>query len=360
MPALRSTTVDGPTVSGELAYLGRHAWVSFKKTVGLSRRNDRTFYVDRFARALRSGRLGRNYKILATGKNDGAGSQAQAAMSAICFAQAFGLQYVHRPFTVVEHAEGPMREWVRQCEAYFNLGAGAQTLAACSDPVVPLDELLMAPDKWPDTAIVAAPHYLHYCNQDPEAWERVQPLLRGKFWRNKTPQESGPFTIALHVRRGDVSTDNQKVARNFTPNATFLRTLESIMDAVAIDVSGGARIELFSQGDPAIFEDFVRFGCELRLDEPALATHRALLEADVLIMSKGAFSYTGGVLNAGITLYDPQKYRPLQDWIVRAPDGSFDKQRFRERLETLLARKNLDVLRALTQDEPKPPATHIA
>ncbi len=41
----------------------------------------------------------------------------------------------------------------------------------------------------------------------------------------------------------------------------------------------------------------------------------------------------------GITLYDPQKYRPLEDWIVRAPDGSFDEAVLRTRLEALMARK---------------------
>ena len=346
--------------SREFAYLGRHAWVFFKETAGLSRRNDRTYYIDRFVRALRSGRLGRNYKILATGKDDGAGSQAQAAMSALCFAQAFGLRYIHRPLETIEHAEGPMRDWVRQCEEHFNLGAGAQPLPTSSDPVVPLDELLMAPEKWPDTAIVAAPHYLHYCNQDPQAWERVQPLLRDKFWRNKQPRERGAFTIALHARRGDVSAGNAKVARNFTPNTAFLRTLEAIMGAVATNVSSSVRVELFSQGDPEIFQDFVRFGCKLRLDEPALVTHRALVDADILIMSKGAFSYTAGVLNEGITLYDPQKYRPLQDWIVRAPDGSFDEGQFCARLEALLAHKNLEALRALTNGEGKRPASRIA
>ena len=49
-------------------------------------------------------------------------------------------------------------------------------------------------------------------------------------------------------------------------------------------------------------------------------------------MSKGAFSYTAGVLHDGITLYDPQKYRPLQGWIVRAPDGSFDEALVARRL----------------------------
>ncbi len=84
------------------------------------------------------------------------------------------------------------------------------------------------------------------------------------------------------------------------------------------------RIEVFSQGDPSMFDDLRALGAELRLDEPAVTTHRAMVEADILVMSKGAFSYTAGVLNDGITLYDPQKYRALHDWIVRAPDGSFD------------------------------------
>ena len=74
-----------------------------------------------------------------------------------------------------------------------------------------------------------------------------------------------------------------------------------------------------------MFADLAELGAHLRLDEPALDTHRALVEADILVMSKGAFSYTAGVLNEGITLYDPQKYRPLHGWITRAPDGSFDE-----------------------------------
>jgi hypothetical protein len=348
MAVARHDEMRGVSLGRELAYLGRHAWVSLKATAGLSRRNDQTYYVDRLVRALQSGALPRTYGILATGKNDGAGSQAQAAMSAICFAQAFGLTYVHRPFRIVEHAEGPMDEWARQCEEHFNLGAGAVTEGEGFGPVVPLDELLTAPGKWPETAIIAAPHYLHYCNRDPEAWERALPLLRARFRENKRPRPNGSFRIALHMRRGDVTADNKKVARNFTPNAAFLRTLETITDVVSDYASGEVRIELYSQGDPAIFADFVRFGCELRLDEPALSTHRELTEADVLIMSKGAFSYTAGVLGEGVTLYDPQKYRPLRDWIVRAPDGGFDRGDFTERLEAQLARRNVEALRART------------
>jgi hypothetical protein len=336
MQGVQSSGVPEPTASDEFAYLGRHAWVSFKKTVGLSRRNDRTYYLERLIRGLKSGALPRSYAVMATGKNDGAGSQAQADMSALCFAEAFGLEYVHRPFTVIEHAECGMDDWVRQWESYFNLGAGSHVLGEQPRPVVPIEELVTAPNAWPRNAIVAPPHYLHYCNRDPQAWERVRPLLRDKFWQNKPRREKEPFTIALHVRRGDVTATN-KSARSFTPNATFMRTLESIKTLIAARVAD-ARIKLFSQGDPGVFSEFEDAGCELHLDEPALDTHAQLVAADVLISSKGAFSYTAGVLNAGITLYDPQKYRPLDDWIVRAADGSFDEALFTRRLEAKLQR----------------------
>lgn len=336
MAMARDLDVRDAGVSSELSYLTRHAWVSFKKSVGLSRRNDRTYYVERLIRALNSGALPSSYGVLATGKNDGAGSQAQAAMSAICFAKAFGLEYVHRPFTVIEHAECGMNDWIRQWEAYFNLGAGARTLGERPGPVALIDDLVSDPDAWPANAVVAAPHYLHYCNDDPQAWERVRPLLRQKFWQNKPARAREPFTIAMHVRRGDV-TATSKSARNFTPNEAFVRTLDAIKAAVCARVPE-ARIKLFSQGDPEIFAEFAEAGCELHLDESALETHLQLVTADVLISSKGAFSYTAGVLNDGITLYDPQKYRPLADWIVREADGNFDVAQFTQRLDATLQR----------------------
>ena len=50
MAMARDLDVRDAGVSSELSYLTRHAWVSFKKSVGLSRRNDRTYYVERLIR----------------------------------------------------------------------------------------------------------------------------------------------------------------------------------------------------------------------------------------------------------------------------------------------------------------------
>jgi hypothetical protein len=309
--------------------------VATKQVLRLSGRANKTFFVERFDRALRAGRIGRNVAIMATGKDDGAGSQAQAAMSALCFARAHGLAYIHRPFTTIMLAETDMPAWVQAWEEYFNLGAGERRLGDDDTPVLAVDHVAFVPRDEP--AIVTAEHYLHYCNQDEDAWERVLPELRNKFWANKERQHlrDGEIRLAVHMRRGDVSAEDKKVARNFTPNAIFVNTLTRLK-ALLAGTGRTLYIEVFSQGDPSMFADLAALGAELKLDAPALDTHRALVESDILVMSKGAFSYTAGVLHDGITLYDPQKYRPHKDWNARAPDGAFDEALVARRLPTLL------------------------
>lgn len=325
-----------PAILRELKYQGRQVWVAAKEALGLSRRSDQTFYIDRFVRLLKNGSISPGCKLMATGRGDGAGSQAQAAMSAICLAVAYGREYIHSPITStsIEHAETEMSEWARQCEEYFNLGHGSQRIGESSSPIVPVNQVLKDARVRSGDVVVSAPHYLHYCNQDPDAWERALPILRQKYRANKTALEAGAFTVAVHVRRGDVSLESYAGA--FTHNAVFLRTLEGLTAILSKRV-GDVRIRVFSQGDASMFEDLRRFGCELRLDEPSLSTHRQLADADVLIMSKGAFSYTAGVLNEGISIYDPQKYRPLRDWIARTPEGLFDAAQFSERLDRHLS-----------------------
>ena len=332
-------------VMRELTYRSRHVWVTAKGALGLPCRNDKNYFIDRFSRLLRSGTVGRDCKIMAVGKDDGVGSQAQAAMSAICFAEAHGLEYIHRPFTRIAHPEGRMHAWVRQWEDYFNLGQGARRAAACTAASLPVEDVLRGERAWSDDTIVTAEHYLHYCNQDREAWERMLPALRRKYRHNKPVRAPGPFTIAVHMRRGDVTAEDKTVARNFTPNLVFFNTLSQIKQIVSMKLRG-ARIQVFSQGSPDMFRDLAALGCELHLNESALATHRQLVEADVLVMSKGAFSYTAGVLNEGIALYDPQKYRALDDWIVRTRDGSFDRAEFSARLDVMLARRSAGAMRA--------------
>lgn len=320
----------------EVVYHSRAVWAAIKRATALSRRGDATFYVERFSRALRSGRIGDNFAILSLGNDDGAGAQAQASMSALCFARAHDLTYIHRPFTTVAFPETDMPSWVRMWEEYFNIGEGEQQLGHDQLPQIMLDRLPLQRRRTP--MIVAANHYLHYCNRDGDAWERVLPELRAKFWRHKQRRvRSRAIRLAVHMRRGDVAADS-KYANNFTPNGVFVNALTRLKRIV--EPRAPLDIEIHSQGEPQMFADLTQLGAKLCLDLPAMETHRALVEADILIMSKGAYSYTAGVLNEGIALYDPQKYRPLQGWIARAPDGSFDEAAVARRLEAMLRERS--------------------
>lgn len=322
--------------SSDFKYHARHALVSAKRGLGLSTRPDKTFFVERLSRLLRSGKVGQRCRVMALGKDDGAGSQALCEMSAMNFAAAHGITHAHRPMTTIEHAEMAPEAWVALWEGYFNLGAAAPSQLELGLPVIPIETFLSKRALWDADVIVSAEHFLHFARLEPRSWLGVRNDLRGLFKGSYAPPRAAaePIAVALHVRRGDVSAASTATRSSFTPSAAFMRTLDGIEAAVQ---RAGARhvVELHSQGSPELFAEFAARGCRLMLDTPALETHRRLASADVLAMSQSAFSYTAGLLGRGAVLYDPQKYPALADWIVRERDGGFDVDALARRLERI-------------------------
>lgn len=310
-----------PTAYGDLRYFARYGLVRAKQLAGISRTGDKTFFIERLSRLLKSGRV-RDCKVMALGKNDGAGSQALTSISALAFAKVHGVTYVHRPFEMLEHEPSP--EAVRAWEDYFNLGEGETSLSQCAGAVVPVEDYLARPDLWGRDVVVAAEHFLHYCNRDPSAWTVAAPHLQSKYRSYGPRLTAGRALVAVHMRRGDVSAAAKRTAKNFTPDDAFLSTVTRILRV--LEKSGREpSVEIHSQGNPSDFEAFSRLGCRLRLDEPAMASHERLVNADVLVMSRSSFSYTAALLARGAVLYDPQKYKPMPHWITRGADGAFDE-----------------------------------
>lgn len=265
-------------------------------------------------------------KVTATGRNDGAGSQAEARMSAICFAHAYGLEYIHTPFTAIEHAETEMGAWVEQCEAYFNLGHAARRADTLN--VVPLETASRQRGQRPADEVIASHHYLHWCRQHPDAWERARPHLRRIYSARKPDTTVEPLTVAVHVRRGDRYT-------TASVHMPALRFLTALLAEHSVDF----QVCVHSQGDASTFRDFGQFDSRLCLDKPALTTHQQLVAADILLLSTGAFSYTAGVLSAGIVLSGPQKYGTLPSWLTRGAGGQFGVDQLRRSVNSLLRRR---------------------
>ena len=274
-------------------------------------------------------------KITSRGlRSEGAASQALMIMNAMNFAHSFGLIYAHSRFTQIQHAERPMEEWITAWESLFNLGAGEIPCGTESLEVVDfcrnlegLDLCFGSRSRWDELA---------------DRFKTMIPEFRDRYYLQKSRRTTGTFTVAVHIRRGDVSAANPDY---FTPNETILRTMasvQSILDAQKLEYS----TRVYSQGNCDDFPEFSRKDVELFLDADAVWTMRELIEADILIMAHGCYSYYAGLISDGIKIFEPislsgdhllpgWKWRslpPAASWIPCLGDGSFDRAAFEHQL----------------------------
>ena len=280
-------------------------------------------------------------KITCTGlSGEGAGSQALMVMNAINFARAFGLTYVHSPFTIIEHSDRPMEEWAAAWEAFFNLGAGE---AVC------------------DTGRLDAVNFSYNFNDLDRCFEwrsrgdelahgfkAIIPEFRRKFYLNKSPRRTAEMTVAVHIRRGDVLPDNLDY---YTSNESILRTItsvKSILDTHKVEY----KLRVYSQGNCADFEGLSLPGVEFFLDVDAVWKLQELIEADVLVMAKGCFSYCAGLISDGIKICEARTISadelpgwrwlylsPPESWLMSQADGSFESAAFERQLTLLIQSK---------------------
>jgi hypothetical protein len=321
-----------PQVSG-LQYASYAALVGIKRLLHLPRTGHRRFFVLQLVRALNANRIGAGCHITATGKLDGAGAQALAKMSAQCLAHAYGLPYVHTPFQTIAHAEGPPSEWVTAWEERFNLGAGELQIGQVDLPRWDLETFVANRSLWQKPCVLVTRHYHTFCDLQPDAYCAIIPRLREKYHRHPDERRTSPVTnVRVHVRRGDVVPTDAQTLHRFTDNRNILNTVR-LLQQVLSSQRRPYRIQVYSQGEAGSFRDFAALGCELRLNHPAMETFQELVEADVLVMARSAFSYTAALLGNGVNLYDPQDHAPLSQWIVTdRRSGAFDADRFASRL----------------------------
>jgi hypothetical protein len=296
-------------------------------------------------------------KITCTGlRSEGAGSQALMVMNAINFARSFGLVYLHTPFTLIHHAERPMEEWAAAWETLFNLGAGEATCDVEKHEVVNFC--------YSFTELDLCFGWRGRGNELADAFKALIPEFRRKYYRNKSPRTTDEVTVAVHVRRGDVSVENSDY---FTSNEAILRTIaavKSILDTGKVKY----RIRVYSQGTSAAFAELSLPGVELFLDADAVWTMQELIEADILIMAKGCFSFCAALISDGIKIFEPVglsgddflpswKWRSValtESWIPCQVDGSFDCAAFeRQVVPVIQAKAELQGNNQLGLEEPK-------
>lgn len=260
--------------------------------------------------------------------SEGAGSQALMVMNAINFARSSGLTYMHMPFVLIDHAERPQQEWASAWEALLNLGAGEIACDVNRHEVVNYCYCF--------TGLELCFGWHARANELANRFKNMIPEFRRKYYLDKSPRTTEEVTVAVHIRRGDDVSANYNNYL-FTSTDTILRTItavRSILDAHRVKY----RIGVYSDGNGDDVAEVSLPGVELFLNVDAIWTMQELIEADVLIMAKSSFSYYAALISDGIKIFEPLRF-PMDDWILRSPDGSFDRAAFECQLSALLQAK---------------------
>lgn len=325
--------------------MARYAWQSLKNLAKFfiarpTHRDEWRSFFKLYLLHLTGLRRMRRITSLAYAGYEGAGFQAHMAVNAMNFARAAGLVYMHTPFAIIGHADRPMQEWVSAWETLFNLGAGEVACDSGARDIV--NYRFSAAD-------------LELCfgwrerrDQLAESFKALIPEFRRKYYCNKVPRVTEAVTVAVHIRRGDVSSALN--AGLFTSTEKILHTtsaVKSILDSHGILYNIG----VYSEGNIADFEELCALEAEYFLNADAIWTMQELVEADILIMSKSSFSYYAGIISDGIKIFEPRtitgvdgEFFPSLEWMIRSPqddwlpcqmDGAIDRVAFERQLSIL-------------------------
>jgi hypothetical protein len=296
--------------------------------------------------------LGRQSKLRITCKErtDGAGAQAHTMMSAINFARAYGHTYVHTPFVEIDHADRPMGEWVEAWEKLFNLGENEERFEPESPGVLnystfhprlyhavynviqKIGARTVPSRDEPESNERHFQPFFFYSDSHPDSYSSVMPELRNKYYANESPVRNEVTTVAVHLRRGDVTPDHPQRFTQVDTVYETTRLVKSILD----DCQEAHAISVYTQGKRSDFAEFQKIGADLYVSVDAVWTMQQMVEADVLIMSKSSFSYVAALVSDGIKLYEPFWHSPLEHWIALKSTGSFDRAAFEGQLRQLL------------------------
>jgi len=281
-------------------------------------------------------RITKNINYYAAKPNPGAGIGHQMAnwIAGYWFAQQFGLQFAHSPFSDPK--------W----ESILGFGEGE---IAVTDLIKNGYKIVRLPlfDEFNENEIAlqkkiiasySKQKVVFIAEQDQGYKDQfgVMQAIKQKFHTapaRKNDQliyDDTSFNIAIQVRRGDIvmgqENKNPNLQMRWQSNDYFEKVLRTVEDN--IKTTQPIAIYLFSQGGISDFPEFQQFeNLHFCLDMNVQDSFLNLVKADLLITSKSSFSYKPALLSNGIKVCPKDfwhGYPDTDDWILVENDGSFE------------------------------------
>ncbi len=228
------------------------------------------------------------------------------------YADLKGIRYLHTPLRALDHTpEGfDAKEWAQRWENRLNYSDCQPIHHDAVLTCVPKAHHLR-PRSGP---IYSVKHCHKITNHLPLQWDALRARLRAGYHPESGPEMNDNPFIAVHIRRGDVSSEGNNQLR-YTPLESVIARTELALNHLA-KLGRSPQVRVYSQG---AIEDFAelakRFDAELHLEEDEFSTFHALVSAEALVMAKSSFSYLAALISTGICIYEPFWHPPMPDWI---------------------------------------------
>jgi hypothetical protein len=256
--------------------------------------------------------------ISCSGKADGGGAQIHACLSVMLFARDFGMIYVHKSLSSIEHKPADLSDdaWRATWNNFFD------SLPLClsvEDRMLPLPvnnqpasctlsfglKVLLAPRREQQAYFLAHAH--GYSDLFPSRFNKLK-ISRPC----ETKVALSQIKIAVHLRRGDVAAIG-KYANRYTSSESTIEFLRVICKKYN---PGPVKITIFSQEvcDKLASIDFAE--CSFDVTSSPTEALRSMIASDVLLMSKSSMSYVAAIFCKGDVYYQKFSHPPMKSWIT--------------------------------------------
>lgn len=253
---------------------------------------------------------------------DGPGSQILATLSNICFAQYTGLRYVHTPFQRMSHAPSGMtdEECAARWEAWLRLGELFPSVESVQTGSI-IHASGPASVRYDSRTLNVVDNCHAFTDRYPRQWLPVLEHLKRSRWAPSDRPSNSPLIIAAHARRGDVPPDE---TLRYTSNS-WLNHVLSTVQRVLREHHIAYETHLYSEGQAEDFATLQHLQPQLHLNGDQISDWEALRTADILLVSRSAFSYSAALLSDGIILCPRFWHEPLPGWVRVGRNGHISR-----------------------------------
>jgi hypothetical protein len=227
-------------------------------------------------------------------RSDGFGAQYQTIVFSVLYADLLGVPFVYTPLDTVEHNYSEDPQYVEKLEEFINI-----------------KNFYKHVDTALDTKVLSKVEYQHVeQNLDTCLTSQAFRQIKALFHENKVQVfDKEVLHIAVHIRRSNKFDIGDY---GYTEDAYYHRIISHIRNSY----EEAKTFHIYSQGSLDQFESFKSEDTVFHLDEPIESTFYSMVTADILVMSKGSFSYTAALLSDGIVYYLPFWHKPSSKWQI--------------------------------------------